>query len=393
MNKDMENPNAYTTSLIERVRNVGAGLYADSLNTMPFCFSGDGLNVVGRNMGFLTDDQFVSAFKFALDRFEVPELRGVLESIIWRKHISCSLASQVIGIDGDFVECGVEWGFGVDVVSRFLDFSNIDKKWFLYDTYTGVPDEHKDEGFVVSDLVTKSSQFEKVKQKFSCVENIVPVQGKLPEILREQCPEKIAFLHIDLNNAIAEIETFTALYPKVSVGGVILFDDYGALLFAKQHVVEREYIRKLGLTITELPTGQALLIKSKELDFSLDPQDELETYQFKNHVRRMESYACQFSEIERAGLNDVLGAYEYFKRQLRYISECSKACTDSELSKNLQGVCNKFSSVSFESRDDGYKYTTLIEYELIKLGEIRFDLQRKIDYLQGVIDYKCVGAV
>ena len=220
MEKVMMNPSSYIDDLIVKARVVGAGLVGDSLNVMPFCFSGDGMSVIGRNMGFLTDEKFIWAFKTALDRFEVPELKGVLESIIWRKHISCSLASQVIGIEGDFVECGVEWGFGVDVVSRFLDFASLEKKWFLYDTYAGVPEEYRDEGFVVSELVTKSSQFDRVKQKFSDLKNVIPVRGKLPAVLNEVCPEKIAFLHIDLNNVTAEVETFVSLYPRVSIGGL-----------------------------------------------------------------------------------------------------------------------------------------------------------------------------
>ncbi|XQE68471.1 TylF/MycF/NovP-related O-methyltransferase [Pseudomonas sp. P3C3] len=379
------NPNMYVSELISKVRSLGAGLYADSLNSIPFCFSGDGLSVYGRNLGFLSDERFTTAFTESLERFEVPELQDVLRSIIWRKHIVCSLASQAVSVPGDFVECGVEWGFGVDVVSRYLDFSKVEKSWYLYDTYSGVPLEDKDEGFEISGVVTQASQFDKVKRKFSSLHNIIPVQGRLPDILSVACPEKIAFLHIDLNNVAAEVSTFVALYPRISMGGVVIFDDYGALLFARQHVVERDYLRKLGVVITELPTGQALLVKTRELDFGFSAVDELEKYDFASHVAQAERLRPSQREAEQAVL-DVIAAYDYFRKQLEYISNFASGCNDVAKAAFLDGLVKKLDGVSFEFVDGIYKYTSVQDYQLAGSREVRFDLQQKIDYLQRVID-------
>ena len=42
---------------------------------------------------------------------------------------------------------------------------------------------------------------------------------------------------------------------------MIIFDDYGWIGYQDQQVQEKEFMKKHGLRILELPTGQGLVIK------------------------------------------------------------------------------------------------------------------------------------
>jgi O-methyltransferase len=100
-----------------------------------------------------------------------------------------------------------------------------------------------------------------VVEKFRDVANVRIVRGVLPEVLADIAPEKIAFLHIDINSPAAEIGTLEVLFDRVAAGGIVVFDDYGWHLFRKQKEAEDAFMAARGYRILELPTGQGLLVK------------------------------------------------------------------------------------------------------------------------------------
>ena len=83
----------------------------------------------------------------------------------------------------------------------------------------------------------------------------------MPDILEEVSPSQISFLHIDLNSAEPERLALDHLFPRVSPGGVIVFDDYGWSLHRKQKVSADRFMNHRGHSILELPTGQGLVIR------------------------------------------------------------------------------------------------------------------------------------
>jgi predicted O-methyltransferase YrrM len=86
------------------------------------------------------------------------------------------------------------------------------------------------------------------------------IQGRVPEILSEYAPEKISFMHIDLNNAPAEIGALQLLFDRLAPGGVIIFDDYCWATTRAQHVAEKAWFERRGLHILPMPTGQGVFV-------------------------------------------------------------------------------------------------------------------------------------
>jgi hypothetical protein len=291
-------------------------------------------------------------------------------------------------LPGDFVECGVEWGFGVDVVSDYLDFKNKNKNWYLYDTFSGVPLDQRDLGFEISNEITLKDQYDKVKKKFSGNKKIKVIKGRLPDCLQEICPKKISYLHIDLNNTRAEIETFISLFPKVSLGGHIIFDDFGSMLFSKQHYFERKLFNYCNLPVLELPTGQALIIKTHDCDF----------HNFKNDIIQNESkYTSNipsWPNVKKTKISEVEEldkAYQYLNMQIslskKYFSKMRLNWFKKQKSlKYFKKVIHEMDNIKMEINGDTVTLKYLNTFTTYDISIVRRKLQYFIDIMQGLLD-------
>ena len=103
--------------------------------------------------------------------------------------------------------------------------------------------------------------FERVQLRFSALDNVSVIRGKVPQILSETTPRRIAFLHMDMNNAEAALGTLEMLFDRISPGGMIVFDDYGWTGYRAQKDAADTFLRQRSLAVLELQTGQRLVVK------------------------------------------------------------------------------------------------------------------------------------
>ena len=87
------------------------------------------------------------------------------------------------------------------------------------------------------------------------------IRGAVPDSFAQGVPERISFLHIDMNSAPPEIAALEYLFDRVSPGGVIVLDDYGYIPYRAQRDAERPWFAERGYDVIELPTSQGLVIK------------------------------------------------------------------------------------------------------------------------------------
>ena len=52
------------------------------------------------------------------------------------------------------------------------------------------------------------------------------LKGLIPDVFETGCPDRIAYLHIDLNQAPAEIAALDHLFDRMVPGGILVLDDY-----------------------------------------------------------------------------------------------------------------------------------------------------------------------
>ena len=104
--------------------------------------------------------------------------------------------------------------------------------------------------------------FDKVKAKFVDYDHVNLIKGEIPKIFECNSPQQIAYLHIDLNEAPAEIAALDCLFDRVVPSGMVILDDYEwAGVYRPQKLAEDPWFEARGYRVMPLPTGQGLVFK------------------------------------------------------------------------------------------------------------------------------------
>jgi len=218
-------------------------------------FVGDELITFGKNLDFLKEDRFVEiANKVFINENDDERNIAANQALIWRRHTLVWAGEHCKSLVGDFCDFGCYDGFASKFINEYCDLENNNVNFYLFDVFDNPPSSEK--------FPKHSPQlYENVKNNFKNSNNVKIIKGLLPKSLINNCPEKISFAHIDLNNVEAEMGVLEIIFDKIVSGGIIIFDDYGWVGYKDQQVKEKEFIEKNGLRILELPTGQGLIIK------------------------------------------------------------------------------------------------------------------------------------
>jgi len=221
-------------------------------------YGNDMLITMARNLSFREDQKLISSFDDSVTSEQE-------KSLLWRLHTLTWAAKNALHVEGDFVECGVFKGFCSEVVFKYLDFQDLPRQAYLYDTFAGLPEktstEQERRTWNVYTKYDPEAIYTEVCEKFSRYKNVNIVKGIVPDSFEEAAPEKIAFLHIDMNSEKAEMLALEHLFDKVTPGGVIVLDDFGWMVNRNQMSAELAFMNERGHHVLELPTGQGIVIK------------------------------------------------------------------------------------------------------------------------------------
>ncbi len=227
-------------------------------------YEANGLAVKNRRLDFLDEPRFAAAWAAAVEGNREGWPRK-MPDIRWRAHFACWAAHHGLTLEGDFVECGVHTGLLSMTVCHFLDFQDLPRTFWLFDTFEGIPmetlpeDERKAaEGFN-RDLYFDC--WEIVRRNFGPYPNARLVRGILPDSLAEADLTRIAYLSVDLNSASAEKAVMEMLWDSLVPGAVVLIDDYAFKGHEAQYRMWNSFAESRGRMIATLPTGQGLLLR------------------------------------------------------------------------------------------------------------------------------------
>jgi O-methyltransferase len=218
----------------------------------------DNLTVHYKYVPFLDDPRFRSAY--AAGSATDPSLQ-----IEWRVAVICWAAQHGTKLEGDFVECGVNKGFFSRAICEYVNFNALDKRFYLFDTFKGIPPEQISD----AERPKRSDQhatmypecYEQTRALFAPFPRAILVRGKVPDTLSSVPIEKVAYLSIDMNIAYPERRAIEYFWPKLSSGAFVVLDDYGWRGYEEQRATMDEFARSAGVEILALPTAQGLLIK------------------------------------------------------------------------------------------------------------------------------------
>lgn len=233
------NPDALVTAAKEIVNVANPGYhFAD--NFLTWC----------RNMSMLDDQPFMQAWN-ANKETEADE------AIIWRRYVLACAAYHCVQLEGDFVECGAYTGVGMKTVIDYLGGTEFPKTFWGFDMF-----EHDASMPIHSMPEHGPNLYQRVKDKFASYPQVKLIKGLIPQVFESDCPDQIAYLHIDLNQAPAEIAALEGLFDRMVPGGVLILDDYEwAGAYRPQKLAEDQWFDTRHYRVMPLPTGQGLVIK------------------------------------------------------------------------------------------------------------------------------------
>jgi len=180
-------------------------------------------------------------------------------------YILYQLAKRTALIPGDFAECGVYSGGTAYLLASVLDQQALStKKLHLFDTFTGMPETSfpSRDYHSPGDFADTSIDFVKNRLRSYdsfCIYHV----GFMPDTFSEvEDIKKFSFVHVDVDIFPSVISCCDYFYPKLTRGGVMVFDDYG--FYPYRHSVRAAVDSYFGNKNDKpfiLPTGQALIIK------------------------------------------------------------------------------------------------------------------------------------
>ena len=157
-------------------------------------------------------------------------------------------------IPGDIVECGVWKGGSMMAVAKTLMQLNASRPLHLFDTFEGMsePTEHDRDlyGNRADEQMESEEKNESLVWAYSPLDDVRKnvlstgydselikfVKGKVEDTLPEHAPDRISLLRLDTDWFESTYHELQTLYPRLSVGGVLIIDDYGHWAGARKAV-------------------------------------------------------------------------------------------------------------------------------------------------------------
>jgi len=171
-----------------------------------------------------------------------------------------SLLKQALHIPGDIWECGVYRGGTAAMIARLLKNLCPSKQLYLFDTFEGMPqtdsekDWHKQGDF-------SDTSLEGVMNYIDSKEQCVVRKGFIPDTFKGLESAQVALAHIDVDIYRSIIDCLEFIWPRLSPGGFIVFDDYGAPTCPGARSAVDDFFRDRDSVPLCIPTGQALVFK------------------------------------------------------------------------------------------------------------------------------------
>jgi len=223
-------------------------------------YDGDGMRLTGKSLAWGDDPVFSRAYAAGMQTgHRFPTAR-----VDWRVHVSCWAAWHAKHLPGDFVECGVNTGISSVAICTYLDFNEVPKDFWLYDTFQGIPVEQMNA--IESGPRTQENEdfyfdcYSLAQRNFSPWPRAKLIRGRVPDTLVNG-PRQVCYLSIDMNIVEPEIAAIRHFWPLLSPGAPVVLDDYGWDNYRLQREAMDEFAARNGVRVLTLPTGQGLLLK------------------------------------------------------------------------------------------------------------------------------------
>lgn len=202
------------------------------------------LNLIYRCPGMEFGDPRPFDLERRLNGYDWPRDAHTMVGMLRLDHLQrCCETALAEGVPGDFMECGV-WRGGASILMRgvLAAYADESRRVFLADSFRGLPPPDPQAfpqdagGRLFTHQLLRVSQAE-VRDSFDRYglldERVRFIEGWFKDTLPSAPVEQIAVLRLDGDMYESTWQALEALYPKVSPGGFVVIDDYGAIAACK----------------------------------------------------------------------------------------------------------------------------------------------------------------
>jgi O-methyltransferase len=223
-----------------------------------FLYQGDGMGT--NHFGpFTQDPEFEALYQEVSGFWEAPTKTDMR----WRLWLLTRLARMCRHVPGDYAEFGTYRG-GTALMVLTTARIPAGKRLWLFDTFRGIPDarltpRERADGF--AGTWSEGAGASGVRARLERWADQVEIrEGDVFETLPAAAPPVLAFVHLDLNASAATAHVLEHVFPRLSAGGIVVFDDYGWDEYVDQRKVIDEYFAERPEDVVALPTGQAFVV-------------------------------------------------------------------------------------------------------------------------------------
>lgn len=164
------------------------------------------------------------------------------ETMVGRRRLadvrSCVDTVLADEVPGDFVETGV-WRGGVTILMRGMleAWGDHDRRVWVADSFRGLPAPDgeaypQDVGHDLSGVAALAVSADQVRANFARYglldDRVCLLEGWFRDTLPAAPIDELAILRLDGDLYESTMDALVALYPKLSTGGYVIVDDYGA---------------------------------------------------------------------------------------------------------------------------------------------------------------------
>jgi O-methyltransferase len=250
-------PDATLARLVVAINRM-SGNYLNRPRYGRATYNEDGL-ATAHYAGFCEEERFLAAYSAGRDTGSWPH--GDLR---WRAHVICWAAARGATLPGDFVECGVNRGGYAMTAMKYVGFEQLDKRFFLLDTFDGLVAEQlspqeREAGLRGGGYTPCHDAVVATFSPYGAAVRII--QGVVPKTLPFVDADQVAFLSIDMNAREPEIRAAEYFWDRLVPGAAIVLDDYGWRKHAAQRIAFDEFAARRGVPLLAFPTGQGLILK------------------------------------------------------------------------------------------------------------------------------------
>tara|TARA_B100000287_G_scaffold360872_1_gene353418 strand:- start:86 stop:736 length:651 start_codon:yes stop_codon:yes gene_type:complete len=162
------------------------------------------------------------------------------------------IVNKVKHLEGCFVECGVGWGRSALMIAELINLFDKDKKFYLFDTFTGFPElseEDKEVNFIHKGYLNAPKEYVIKFFENSLLSDDAKIIFKEGDIKKTliSFDEDISLLHLDVDIHSSYDIALELLKSRVVNGGAIIIDEYNSKRFnnikkvVDNHLVKNKY--------------------------------------------------------------------------------------------------------------------------------------------------------